>query len=136
MYVFITIDIASTIIDNTASTKQVAFPGTTIVSIDHDYNIITLNKSDNSASNIYNYENEKNSRSLTSDHDAPSTSTGLSKESNELNPIKYKRIPKKDVSYIDYMSDQEDISIFYGINDSDNWSEGEEVTSEDDNNIQ
>lgn len=73
--------------------------------------------------------------SLSLDHAGPSTSADQSKESDEPNLIKNKvgkRKSKKKNQYIDYISDLEDFSTFYGdVDDSDNWSEGQEVESED-----
>ncbi|CAH2106732.1 unnamed protein product [Euphydryas editha] len=109
------------------------------ISIDNEFNINLTAEPDIEEPAFNDNQVEKNTQytSFTSDLDVPSTSAGPSKEYTTSNPIKSKvgkRKSKKDIKYIDYISDQEDFSTFYGdIDDSDNWSEGQEgITSEDD----
>ncbi|CAG5054124.1 unnamed protein product [Parnassius apollo] len=123
----------------TDHTEITASMNATSISVDHEFNITLTAEPDIEEPTFNHHQVEKNTQytSLTSDHDVPSTSAEPSKESIVSNPIKSevgKRKSKKDIKYIDYMSDQEDFSTFYGdIADSDNWSEGQEgITSEDD----
>lgn len=103
-------------------------------SADHGFNISLTVESgiEEPTLNDNQFEVHTQHMPLSLDSAVPSTSACACQNSNELNPIK-KKTCKANIQYIDYISDQEDLSTFYGdITDSDNWSEGQEVESEDD----